>query len=297
MSDEAIWKAVDHYIADEPAARGPGARGGAQGQQGRWPSADRRVCRRRARCCTCWCSMWRRAQSARDRHSGRLLHDLAREGPSRRGTARQTRMHRQRAEVARGIHLRAGLDRVGEVRTGRALDVLPTSGPEAPFDLVFIDADKPGNRQYIDWALKLSRPGTVIVVDNVIREGEVIQANSANMSVQGSRAAFERLGSEKRLIATALQTVGAKGYDGFAIAIVKGRRRLIPDIRRELPPARCSSGQRPYRGSGSRRRARNSHRAQSPRRVPRRGTPCRCRLSRFQALMVSIGCLLSVKPA
>ena len=90
----------------------------------------------------------------------------------------------------------------------------------APFDLIFIDADKPSNAAYLDWAVRLSRPGTVIVCDNVIRNGAVTDALSNDGSVQGSRSAFDFLHSHPRLSATALQTVGAKGYDGFAIGIV-----------------------------------------------------------------------------
>jgi predicted O-methyltransferase YrrM len=89
-----------------------------------------------------------------------------------------------------------------------------------PFDLIFIDADKPSNAAYLDWAMRLSRPGTVIVVDNVIRNGEVTDPLSGNASVRGSRDAFDNMGSNAHLSATALQTVGVKGYDGFAIGIV-----------------------------------------------------------------------------
>lgn len=122
------------------------------------------------------------------------------------------------AAVARANIARAGLtDRV-EVVFGRALDTLPTL--DGPFDLVFIDADKPSNPDYLAQALRLSRPGTVIVCDNVVREGRVADAGSADPAITGTRHFFDALGSDDRLTATAIQTVGAKGWDGFAIAIV-----------------------------------------------------------------------------
>ena len=126
------------------------------------------------------------------------------------------------AEVARANIARAGLQAIVEVRLGMALDNLPGLAAEwrEPFDLVFIDADKPNNPAYFDWALQLSRPGSIIVVDNVVREGDVIDADSDSSTVQGVRHVLERLAAEPRVSATAIQTVGAKGYDGFAIALV-----------------------------------------------------------------------------
>ncbi|MFE6228547.1 O-methyltransferase [Streptomyces sp. NPDC057854] len=128
------------------------------------------------------------------------------------------------AEVARGNLARAGLtDRV-EVRTGPALDTLPLLAKEgaAPFDLVFVDADKANNPRYVEWALKLSRPGTLIVVDNVIRNGEVATEHPDDPSITGTRAMFDLVAAEPRLDATAVQTVGAKGYDGLLLARVTG---------------------------------------------------------------------------
>jgi predicted O-methyltransferase YrrM len=126
------------------------------------------------------------------------------------------------AEVARANIAGAGLQAIVEVRLGMALDTLPGLAAERrePFDFVFIDADKPNNPAYFDWALQLSRPGSIIVVDNVVRDGEVIDAGSDSPTVQGMRRVLERLAAEPRVSATAIQTVGAKGYDGFAIALV-----------------------------------------------------------------------------
>jgi predicted O-methyltransferase YrrM len=126
------------------------------------------------------------------------------------------------AAVARSNFERAGvLERV-ELRVGPALQSLAALGAEnaGPFDFIFIDADKPNNPHYLSWALRLSRPGTVIVCDNVIRDGAVVNEDGCDANVEGARAAFSFIGSEKRLDGTAIQTVGAKGYDGFAIAIV-----------------------------------------------------------------------------
>ncbi|EHR60476.1 MULTISPECIES: O-methyltransferase [Saccharomonospora] len=124
------------------------------------------------------------------------------------------------ADVARSNIERAGLaDRV-EVRVGQALDILPTLDANTPFDLAFIDADKANNANYVRWALELGRPGGVIVVDNVVRRGRVVDADSDDPSVRGTREAIELLRSEPRLDATALQTVGVKGYDGLAVALV-----------------------------------------------------------------------------
>lgn len=126
------------------------------------------------------------------------------------------------AEVARANIARAGLQDIVEVRLGMALDTLPALAAERrePFDVVFIDADKPNNEAYVDWALQLSRPGSMIVVDNVVRDGDVIDADSDSPTVQGVRRVLERLAAEPRVSATAIQTVGAKGYDGFAIALI-----------------------------------------------------------------------------
>ncbi|MCQ6553603.1 O-methyltransferase [Streptomyces sp. C10-9-1] len=127
------------------------------------------------------------------------------------------------AEVARANLARAGLDHVAEVRTGAALDLLPRIEKEpgaGPFDLVFIDADKVSNAAYVEWALRLSRPGSVIVVDNVVRGGAVADAESADPAVVGTRRMFDLVAREPRLDATAFQTVGSKGWDGLLVALV-----------------------------------------------------------------------------
>jgi predicted O-methyltransferase YrrM len=127
------------------------------------------------------------------------------------------------ANVATSNIANAGLSDVVEVRVGQALESLQALFVETvgPFDLTFIDADKPNNVAYIDWALKLSQSGSVIVVDNVVRDGEIVRAGVLDFNAAGARDALERLADAKAFEATALQTVGVKGYDGFAIARVR----------------------------------------------------------------------------
>lgn len=124
------------------------------------------------------------------------------------------------AEVARENLRRAGVDAFVEIMVGAALDVLPSLS--GPFDLVFIDADKQSNAAYVEHALRLSRPGTVIIVDNVVREGQILDEASADPRVTGTRALFDYVASEPRLSATAVQTVGSKKWDGFLLAVVDG---------------------------------------------------------------------------
>lgn len=124
------------------------------------------------------------------------------------------------AEVARENLNRAGVgDRV-EVRVGAALDSLPQLEGMAPFDFFFIDADKVNNPNYFEWAVKLSHPGSVIVVDNTVRGGGVADAESTDESIKGTRALYEKAGADRRVTASAIQTVGSKGYDGYLIARV-----------------------------------------------------------------------------
>jgi len=126
------------------------------------------------------------------------------------------------ATVARANIARAGLADAVEVRVGRAQDTLPKVAAEGrgPFDMIFIDADKPGYSDYFAWAVKLSRRGTLIIADNVVRDGEVIDPNSGDAMVQGIQRFYEALAAESRVSATTIQTVGAKGYDGFTIAVL-----------------------------------------------------------------------------
>lgn len=126
------------------------------------------------------------------------------------------------AAVARNNFVLAGLaDRI-ELREGPALDSLAKLQAEGagPFDFFFIDADKPNNPNYVSWALKLSHPGSLIVIDNVVRQGAIVDERSHDPAVQGTRRLHDMLAAEPRLTATAIQTVGAKGYDGFALAMV-----------------------------------------------------------------------------
>lgn len=175
-------------------------------------------------------------------NQGRLLHILARIVGARRileigtlggystiwlatalpadGTLVTLEADPAHAAVARANIAAANLDAIIDLRVGPALDTLPGLAGGAPFDVVFIDADKPSNPDYLAWALRLSRPGTVIVGDNVVRDGAVTDPDDPDPRVRGVRRFFDRVGAEPRLTATALQTVGAKGWDGFAIALV-----------------------------------------------------------------------------
>ena len=128
------------------------------------------------------------------------------------------------AAVATANFERAGLgDRV-DVRVGPALETLAALVAEGapPFDLVFIDADKESYPEYLDWSMRLSRPGTLIVADNVVRDGKVAREGSGDSRVEGARRFLQLLADDRRLEATVIQTVGVKGYDGFGIAVVTG---------------------------------------------------------------------------
>ncbi len=178
-------------------------------------------------------------------HEGRFLHLLARAVHARRileigtlggystiwlaralatgGQLVTLEADEHHAEVARKNIERAGLGHVVDLRVGKALDTLPRVAGEGgePFDFTFIDADKANIPAYFDWAIRLSRPGSLIVVDNVVRKGAVVDPSNDSADIQGIRRFIETLAAERRVIATALQTVGAKGYDGFAIALVQ----------------------------------------------------------------------------
>jgi predicted O-methyltransferase YrrM len=126
------------------------------------------------------------------------------------------------AEVARTNVAAAGLAHAVDVIVGPAIESLPKLVDRAPFDLAFIDADKPSNPDYFAWALTLSRPGSLIIVDNVVRGGAVLDEHSSDPNVLGVRRMFDLIASEPRVSATAIATVGSKGYDGFALAYVVG---------------------------------------------------------------------------
>ncbi|MFJ7277347.1 O-methyltransferase [Kitasatospora sp. NPDC098663] len=139
------------------------------------------------------------------------------------GTLLTLEIDPKHAEVAQGNIARAGLEKVAEVRLGRAADSLAAlveQGVE-PFDLVFIDADKPSNPEYFRRALQLTRPGSLIIVDNVVRGGAVADADSTDPSVVGTRALHDLIAAEPGVTATSVQTVGSKGYDGFTLARVQ----------------------------------------------------------------------------
>jgi len=158
----------------------------------------------------------RRAEHPGGRDTWRLQHHLAGLAPGGRVVTLENDPHH--AEVARANLAAAGLTDVVEVRLGAALETLPQL--EAPFDLVFVDADKQSGPDYLRWALRLTVPGSVVVVDNVVRGGAVVDAASTDPNIVGVRRLLDMVATEPRLDATALQTVGAKGYDGFLLALV-----------------------------------------------------------------------------
>jgi predicted O-methyltransferase YrrM len=135
--------------------------------------------------------------------------------------------NRQHAEIARRNLSRAGLTEIVDLRIGAALETLPAlaSELEGPVDMTFIDADKINTTSYFEWALQLSRPGSIIIVDNVVRDGAIVDAGTRDASVQAMRRFFDALAVDRRVEATALQTVGGKGYDGFAVVHVLAQRQ------------------------------------------------------------------------
>lgn len=143
-------------------------------------------------------------------------------GLNKGGRLTTLEMDPEHVKVATKNIARAGLSKVVEIRAGKAIETLPKLLEEkaGPFDLVFLDADKPSNPEYFAWALRLSRRGTVIVVDNVVRNGAVVDERTANAEVKGIRRLNDLLTKEKRVVATTIQTVGMKGYDGFTLALV-----------------------------------------------------------------------------
>jgi caffeoyl-CoA O-methyltransferase len=131
-------------------------------------------------------------------------------------------LEQKHADVARQNIVKAGLDKLVEIRVGKAIELLPALEAEGagPFDMIFIDADKPPYPEYFEWALKLSRPGTLIIADNVIREGKVLDKNTDDDKVQGVQRLNKMLSGNGKVTATIVQMVGVKEHDGMAIAIV-----------------------------------------------------------------------------
>jgi predicted O-methyltransferase YrrM len=204
-----IWSAVDAYIVDLLVGDDPGAAGGlppheVAPNQGKLLYLLARMCgaRRILELGTLggYSAIW----LARALPEGGSLTTLEIDA----GHAGTARANLEQAGVAERV----------EVRVGPALETLDTL--EGPFDLIFIDADKRSNAEYLERALNLSRPGTVIVADNVVRDGAILDADSEDPSVRGVRRFFELVAAEPRLEATAIQTVGSKGHDGFAVALV-----------------------------------------------------------------------------
>ncbi|MDN5860633.1 MAG: O-methyltransferase, partial [Pseudonocardia sp.] len=174
---------------------------------------------------------------------GKLLHLLARQARARRileigtlggystiwlaaavpagGTVVTCELDPRHAEMAVANVARAGLGERVDVRVGRALDTLAALPADEPFDLAFVDADKQANTEYFEACLRLVRPGGTIIVDNVVREGTVIDATSTDPTVLGTRRLADALAGDDRVDATVIQTVGEKGHDGFLLALVR----------------------------------------------------------------------------
>jgi predicted O-methyltransferase YrrM len=146
-------------------------------------------------------------------------------GLSAGGTVTTIEASPAHASVASENFKHAGVESLVRLQVGAALNVLPTLDPTQPFDLFFIDADKANSAKYFTWAMRLAHPGSVIVCDNVVRGGRVIDARTADADIRGTRELFAQLAAENSIEATALQTVGTKGYDGLAIVRVIGSSR------------------------------------------------------------------------
>jgi predicted O-methyltransferase YrrM len=138
------------------------------------------------------------------------------------GTVVSLEIEERCAVVARENVARAGLGAIVDVRLGAALETLPRLVNEGPFDFIFIDADKDNVPAYFDWAVLLSRPGAMIVVDNVVRDGKVLDPENTDPDVGGVRRLHEQLANDRRISATTIQTVGSKGHDGLTVAVVNG---------------------------------------------------------------------------
>ena len=219
MTDAADWGRVDDYIVGALVPADPAlAAAMAANAAAKLPAID--VAPNQGKLLHIFAPDGRGAADPRDRHARWLFDDLAGAGAGAGGRLVTLEADPRHAEVARANIARAGLDAVVEIHVGPALATLPNLPADAPFDLVFIDADKGNNPGYLEWALKLTRPGSVIICDNVVRDGRVADAASRDSAIVGIRRFFEMLAAEPRLTGTAVQTVGSKGWDGFAIAIV-----------------------------------------------------------------------------
>jgi predicted O-methyltransferase YrrM len=219
--DESLWTAVDRYITDMLAPGDPALKAALEASA-KAGLPEIQVAPNQGKLL----HMLARVQGAREileigTLGGYSTIWLARALP-KDGRLITLEADPKHAEVAQGNIARAGLAGIVDLRLGPALDTLPKIAAErrGPFDLIFIDADKPSIPDYFTWALKLSRPGSLILVDNVVRGGAVIEPRSEDASVQGVRKFFAMLAAEPRVTSTAIQTVGSKGYDGIAIALV-----------------------------------------------------------------------------
>ena len=219
------WTAVDRYFADLLLPPDPALDAALRCERGRRAAVDPRLGGPGQAAPPAGAGPGR-PPDPRDRHARRLQHDLAGPGarPRRKAGWSRSRPTRGTPRSPAATSPRAGLADVVELRVGRAIETLPQLAAEraGPFDLVFIDADKPATADYFAWALRLTRRGSLIVVDNVVRKGEVVEADSDDANVQGIRRFNEARPREPRVSATAIQTVGSKGYDGFALALVTG---------------------------------------------------------------------------
>jgi predicted O-methyltransferase YrrM len=203
QSDDSRWADVDRYLADRLVRDDPG------------PAHDAAVSPLQGALLELL---------ARMQHARAILEIGTLEGYSTQWLARGLepggRLVTLEADGERADRAREALGGRAEVITGPALETLPRL--DGPFDLIFIDADKRSNAAYLEHALRLSRPGTLIVADNVVRGGAVVDADDDDPSVLGVRAFFDALAAEPRVHATAFQTVGVKGHDGLALALVRG---------------------------------------------------------------------------
>jgi predicted O-methyltransferase YrrM len=219
QQDQELWSAVDQYIGDHLVKRDEALEGAlAASTAANLPAIAVSPAQGKL------LHLLARAQGARDileigTLGGYSTIWLARAMPAD-GRLVTLEMDPKHATVARANISRAGLAEKVDLRLGPAIDTLPrlVEDRRRPFDLVFIDADKPRIPEYFTWAVRLGRPGTLIIVDNVVRKGAVADPHTSDRNAQGVRLLYERLASEPRVTATAIQTVGSKGYDGFILA-------------------------------------------------------------------------------